>query len=274
MSFIDRLRQQPPFFWVALGVGTAIFALYPFAVTVLLRQGGLETSVGWTAVRDGDGRLRVTHVDTGGPADGRLSDGDILLTVNGQPNKPRGLGWVLFMDLWPGDRYRIRVEHDGAPIERELTASARSNLQKVWLIQVPLLAISFCFFATGLGVALSSARTRVARLYAIAALAVAAQLIPGGVFLGDLLHGRDRLVLLAVASVVPFVYPIIYQFFAEFPPGVPQAPCGAASGSCCSCGPPRSFPSTRSSMSRPRAAVRQRSPRSRLIRRSLRSPRA
>ena len=224
VSFTDRLRQQPLFFWVALAVATAIFALYPFAVSVLLRQGGLETSVGWTAMRDGDGRLRVAHVDAGGPADGRLSVGDIVLTVNGQANMPRGLGWVQFMDLRPGDRYRIRVEHDGAPLEHELPAAARSNLQRVWLIQVPLLAISFCFFATGVGVASIAARARVARLYAIAALAVAAQLIPGGVFLGDLLHGRDRLVLLAVASVVPFVYPIIYQFFAEFPPGVPQAP--------------------------------------------------
>ena len=217
------MRQQPPFFWVALAVGTAIFALYPFAVAVLLRQGGVETHTGWTAARDGDGRLRVAHVDAGGPADGRLSVGDLLRTVNGQPNMPRGLGWVLFMDLQPGDRYQIGVERDGAPIEHELTASARSNVQKVWLIQVPLLAISFCFFATGLGVALISARTRVARLYAIAALAVAAQLIPGGVFLGDLLHGRDRLVLLAVASLLPFVWPVVYQFFAEFPPGVPRA---------------------------------------------------
>ena len=120
MSFTDRLREQPLFFWVALAVATAIFALYPFAVSVLLRQGGLEPSVGWTATRDGDGWLRVAHVDAGGPADGRLSVGDIVLTVNGQANMPRGLGWVQFMDLRPGDRYRIRVEHDGAPIEHEL----------------------------------------------------------------------------------------------------------------------------------------------------------
>jgi tRNA A-37 threonylcarbamoyl transferase component Bud32 len=223
VAFTGQLRQQPPFFWIALAVGTALFALYPFAIGVLVRQGGVETNVGWTAARAGDGRLRVTHVDAGGPADGRLSVGDVLLSANGQPNLPRGLGWVLFMDLRPGDRYRIGVERDGVPIEHELTVSARSNLQKVWLIQVPLLAISFCFFATGLGVSLISARARVARLYAIAALAVAAVLIPGGVFLGDLLHGRDRLVLLAVASVAPFVYPTVYQFFAEFPPGVPQA---------------------------------------------------
>jgi tRNA A-37 threonylcarbamoyl transferase component Bud32 len=223
VAFTDRLRQHPPFFWVAIAVGTAIFALYPFTVSVLVRKGGLETHVGWTAARDDDGRLRVAHVDAGGPADGSLNVGDIVLTVNGLANLPRELGWVLFMDVRPGNHYVVSVEQDGAPIEHELTASSRSNPQKVWLIQVPLLVISFCFFATGVGVALVSPRARVARLYAIAALAVAAQLIPGGVLLGDLLHGRDRLVLLAVASLIPFVYPVIYQFFAEFPPGVPQA---------------------------------------------------
>lgn len=223
MPLLDRLRAQPRFFWITLAVATALFTLYPFAISVLLRQGGVETNLGWTMGRDADGRLRVTHVDAAGPAYGQLRVGDVLLTVNGQPSLPRAVGWVLFMDLRPGDRYRVGVQRDGAPTEYELTAAARSNLPKVWLIQVPLLAVSLCFFATGLGVAVVSPRARVARLYAIAALSVAALLIPGGVFLGDLLHGRDRRVMFVVASVAPFVYPVIYQFFAEFPPGVPQA---------------------------------------------------
>ena len=219
MTLSDRLRAQPPFFWIALAVGTVLFALYPFAVSVLVRAGGVETDLGWAAGRDAEGRLSVTRVDAGGPADG-LTVGDRLLTVNGQPLVTRGLGWVLFMDLRPGDRYRVGVQQDAATIDHELTVMTRSNLQKVWLIQVPLLAISFCFFVTGLGVALLSARARVARLYAATAFIVAALLIPGGVFLGDVLHGRDRLILLVVASITPFVYPVIYQFFVEFPPGV------------------------------------------------------
>jgi tRNA A-37 threonylcarbamoyl transferase component Bud32/GAF domain-containing protein len=220
----DQIRRQPPFFWLALAVGTALFVLYPFAVSVLVRAGGVETDLGWVAGRDAQGRMSVTRVDAGGPADGRLAVGDVVLTVNGEPLVARGVGWVLFMDLRPGNRYRVGVQHDGTTVDHELTVAARSNLQKVWLIQVPLLAISFCFFVTGLGVALMSSRARVARLYAVAALVIAALLIPGGVFLGDVLHGRDRLILLAVASITPFVYPVIYQFFVEFPPGVSRHP--------------------------------------------------
>ena len=125
------------------------------------------------------------------------------------------------MDLRPGDRYRVRVQRDLATIDRELTVAARSNLREVWLIQIPLLVIS-SVLRDGARRGAVSAHVRVARLYATTALLVAALLIPGGVFLGDLLHGRDRLVLLAVASFIPFVYPVIYQFFAEFPPGAPR----------------------------------------------------
>ena len=69
-----------------------------------------------------------------------------------------------------------------------------------------------------------SPHARVARLYAALAFVVGALLIPGGVFLGDVLHGNDRRVLLSVASITPFVYPVIYRFSAEFPPGVSRQP--------------------------------------------------
>jgi hypothetical protein len=220
----DRLRGQPLFFWFALAVGIGLLALYPFAISVLVRAGGRELDLGWTVGRDAAGRFALSEVTPGGPADGRLAVGDLLLTIDGQPYIGRDLGWLHFMDLRPGDRYRVGVEHDGTATEHALTAGSRSSLQKVWLIQAPLLAISFAFVATGLGVALMSAQARVARLYAALAFTLGAMLIPGGVFLGDVLHGSDRVVLLAVASFLPFVYPVIYRFFAEFPPGVPRHP--------------------------------------------------
>ena len=140
-----------------------MFALYPFAISVLVRAGGREADFGWTVDRDAAGRLAISEVTAGGPAAGRLTVGDLLLTINGQPNIARGLGWLLFMDLRPGDRYRVGIERNGNALEHELTVTSRSNLQKVWMIQVPLLVISLAFVATGLGVALMSPRARVAR---------------------------------------------------------------------------------------------------------------
>ena len=222
MPLADRLRGQPPFFWLALAAGAALFALYPFAIGVLVRADGREVDFGWTARRDAAGRLAISEVVAGGPAAGRLTVGDWLLTINGQPYVARTIGWLLFMDLRPGDRYRVGIERDGNALEHELTVASRSNPQRVWLIQVPLLAISLVFVVTGLGVALMSPHARVARLYAALAFVVGALLIPGGVFLGNVLHDNDRNVLLTVASITPFVYPVIYHFYAEFPPGVPR----------------------------------------------------
>ena len=224
MPLSDRLRGQPPFFWIALAVGTALLALYALAISMLVRSGGREVDLGWKVEQNAAGRMAISEVTPGGPADGRLTVGDLLFTVNGHPYIARGLAWLLFMDLRPGDRYRVGIEHDGNAVERELTVGSRSNLQKLWLIQVPLLVVSFAFSATGLGVALISAHARVARLYATLAFLVGALLIPLGVFFGDVRHGTERVVSLTVAAIFPFVYPAIYQFFAEFPPGVPRRP--------------------------------------------------
>ena len=76
------------------------------------------------------------------------------------------------------------------------------------------------FAATGLGVGLIAANDRVARLYAIAALLIGAVLIPNGVFIVDPLHGRSRAALSLATVFTPFVFPIIYHFLLEFPPGV------------------------------------------------------
>ena len=182
MPLSNRLRGHPPFFWLALAVGTALFTLYPFATSVLVRAGGRETDFGWQADRDASGRLTISDVTPGGPAEGRLAIGDLLRSINGQPEIGRGLGWLVFMDFRPGDRYRVGIEHNGNALEHELTVASRSTLQKVWLIQVPLLVVSFAFFVSGLGVALMSPRARVAQLYAALALVVARCSFPEACF--------------------------------------------------------------------------------------------
>ena len=98
--------------------------------------------------------------------------------------------------------------------------TARPNLQKLWLVQVPLLIIALVFAATGLGVGLIAANDRVARLYAIAALLIGAVLIPSGVFIGDALHGRSRAAMSLATVFTPFVFPTVYHFLLEFTPGV------------------------------------------------------
>jgi hypothetical protein len=119
-----------------------------------------------------------------------------------------------------GDTYNVRVARGSSLIDYSLVMTARPNWQKLWLVQVPLLIISWVFSATGLGVGLIAARDRVARLYAIAALLIGAVLIPNGVFIGDALHGRSRAALSTAAAFTAFVFPLIYHFLMEFPPGI------------------------------------------------------
>ena len=95
-------------------------------------------------------------------------------------------------------------------------------MPKLWLVQVPLLIIAMVFSATGLGVGVIAAHDRVARLYAMASLLIGALLIPNGVFIGDPLHGLSRAALSMATVLTPFVYPIVYHFALEFPPGIAQ----------------------------------------------------
>jgi hypothetical protein len=87
----DRLRGQPPFFWLALVVASAVLALYPFSVGVLLSAGGRGADFGWTAERDAAGRLAISEICAGGPAEGRLAVGDRLRTVNRLPPVARSI---------------------------------------------------------------------------------------------------------------------------------------------------------------------------------------
>jgi hypothetical protein len=221
----DRLRRRPPFVWAVLAIGALLFALYAVAVNALVQAGGSERVSGYSGTTGPQHQMRVTHVEAEeGPDRGQAARGDVIQAVDGRPSLVRGLGWVLFMDLHPGDTYSVRVARGSSISDYSLQMTARPNLQKVWLVQVPLLIIALVFSATGLGVGVIAARDRVARLYAIAALLIGALLIPNGVFMGDVLHGRSRAALSLATAFTPFVYPIIYHLFLEFPPGVAQAP--------------------------------------------------
>lgn len=217
-----RLRRQPPFVWVVLGIGALLVPLYAVAVNALVQAGGSERVSGWSVTTGPQQQMRVTHVEAGGPAAGKLLVGDVVQAVNGEPSLVRGLGWVLFMDLRPGDTYSVRVARGSSVSDYSLQMTARPNLQKLWLVQVPLLIIALVFSATGLGVGLIAANDRVARLYATAALLTGAVLIPNGVFIGDALHGRSRAAISLAMPFTPFVFPIFYHFLLEFPPGVAQ----------------------------------------------------
>ena len=200
-----------------------------------------ERVSGWSVTTGPQQQLRVTHVEADGPAAGKLLVGDVVQSVDGRPSLVRGLGWVLFMDLHPGDAYSVRVARDSSIIDHSLVMTARPNLQKLWFVQVPVLVISLVFAATGLGVGLIAANDRVARLYAIAALLIGAVLIPNGVFIGDPLHGRSRAALSLATVFTPFVFPIIYHFLLEFLQASRRHGCCRAWKSSCTRGLWRSF---------------------------------
>jgi hypothetical protein len=160
----------------------------------------------------------LTAVDPAGAAAGLLQAGDRVLAINGWPPLVRGLGWASFMDLRPGERFPMRIARDGQEVEVSLPAPVVHDSRQLWFVQIPLLLISFSFFASGLVVGLLRPEDRVARLYAALALVVAVALLPYGVFVYQAWERPERMALAAARVLAPLVHPLALHFFVAFPP--------------------------------------------------------
>jgi hypothetical protein len=75
-------KSRPPFFWGVIAASAAMVFVYVCVAVIVVRYGGLAADFGWDASRRDD-IWQVSRIRPGGPADGRLQAGDVVLALNG-----------------------------------------------------------------------------------------------------------------------------------------------------------------------------------------------
>jgi hypothetical protein len=224
---------RPPFFWGVVVVALALVGAYLTVAAILVRYGGLTAEIGWGASRIGN-EWGVTRIDAGGPADGRLQLGDVVLAVNGNPHAAT-LGpfydvtaydvGLRFVRLDPeASPYLVRVSRAGTPLDVALHPLIRYDPRNL-ATTLSLLATSLSFFIVGTFVGLSRPRDDLPRLLALASLPSAAMLLaialqPSYPFL----NAHETLLRLLLANVYPFHYLLAYGFFFRVAAGKRRPP--------------------------------------------------
>ena len=212
---------RPPFFWVVLGLGTALALLFAAASVLVARHGGHERRLGWQAAPAGGGVV-VSAVDPSGPAGGALVPGDRIVSIDGD----RRVSWDSFdwlIESPPiGATYRLGVARGGR--ERELRLRVAERVRPGWawtaLVRV-FVALVLC--TTGLTVGLLRPGDRVARLYSLAVLLSAPIFFANPLLLdmlrNDLLTRGEAFIVWLCRLHSPFHGAVGFHFALEFPRG-------------------------------------------------------
>jgi hypothetical protein len=193
-----------PFRWVVWGTAVLTAVTFVYAALVFTKP---EPGFGWAAVRRG-ALWYIESVPPRGPAAGLLRRGDLLVSVNGDPNAGRVGPNAYRRSLSPGDSYQLVVLRDGQPQEHRLTVAAAPpdlGYRATWFL------MSFGWCAIGLFVGL------VRPGHTAAQLAFGSALATGLLFL-------NSSVIHAGALWSPLHVVLGYHFFLVFPSG--KAPKG------------------------------------------------
>ena len=225
MSPTDRAPRprRPLFFWITVGLGSALALHFLASAVVVHRHAGVHGRLGWRPAVTTDRRLAVAAVDPSGPAADRLRTGDLVVAVGGDTRvTPATWEWLL-MPVRPGDTYALRVERGGEVLDVALATSRERS--PGWMGTPLVRAILFMTLcATGLIVGLLRPQESAARLYSLASLLSAPVLFANPVLTTPL----DEGLLTGAWVLVPWIARIHsplhgavgYHFALRFPPGV------------------------------------------------------
>jgi hypothetical protein len=216
------MKNQPLFFWFVYIAAGAMLGAYIAAATVVWRYGGASAEFGWHADRSG-GAWRVSHITPGGPADGRLAAGDVVLAIDGHGAAARigpfydisGYETVLRFvraDLH-ATPYVVRVDRGGTVLDVALRPVVRREPRAV-ATTLSLLATSLAFFVVGVFVGLSRPRDRLPRLLALASLPSAGMLLVIAIQpYTPFISGWPTVLRATLPNVYPFHYLLAYALF-------------------------------------------------------------
>ena len=202
----EPAARRHPFIWVVWFTALATIAVFAYAASLLLRDGGRTRSFGWSEESRG-GIWYVASVDSTGPAAGRLKRGDRLISLNGDLHVALGSARAHRRALSIDEAYQLRIARDGEQYEHILVVAPREN--RLALL-VSYFVVSLVWCAVGLFIGFARPDQLLARLAFFAAIAT------GGVFL--------HVSILPLPVLWQPLHAVIgYHFFYRFPGRVPSA---------------------------------------------------
>ncbi len=202
----EPVARRHPFIWVVWFTALATIAVFAYAASLLLRDGGRTRSFGWSEESRGGIRY-VATVDSTGPAAGRLQRGDRLISLNGDLHVALASTRAYRRTLSIDEAYQLRIARDGEQYEHMLVVVPGEN--RLALL-VSYFVVSLVWCAVGLFIGFARPDQPLARLAFLAAIAT------GGVFL--------HVSILRLPVLWQPLHAVIgYHFFYRFPGRVPSA---------------------------------------------------
>ena len=187
--------------WLGAAVTAAAFS---YALWILIVRGGTVVDTGWQETRHGSEAF-VASIAPGGPAAGRLQEGDRILRLNGVPPVPGNGTRYHRRSLSPGDHVELEILRSGAPLTIGLDTHAIAGslpVRVVWFV------VSLIWCSVALFIGLMRPDSPIARLGFAAALSTGFVFLQVGVIEGGPLWQPLHVVL-------------GYHFFSVFPTGRP-----------------------------------------------------
>ena len=216
------MRTKPLFFRLVVAAGLLLGALFVYSVVMLVRFGSVERNFGF-AGNTVKGEIVVTNVISGGPAEGLLRPGDLLLGINEHRRlTPLAFSQVLY-HLDPGPSYLLHVRRGSSELDLQVPVRTRRSIQVVdWRFPMYYPGALACLIV-GLLLGLNRPRDCAAQMACVALLLLSGMslgrvLYPVYHYLGGLGRAAYGLVLLAD----PLPVALGYQFASRFPFPVPE----------------------------------------------------
>ena len=219
MATSQAPAPQSTFRTVALVISSLAFVGFLLTMPMVLLYGGQILDLGWGAARVG-GKMTVTQVAPGGPAEGRLLKGDTVIAWNGDRRVDR-LAPIHYRRVTPFDNgYTLTVVRDGRELAVPLTMSRRYD-RDIFLLTGSFLAAASVWIVVATMIALFRPDQTLSRAAYAAGMGM-------GLFMLSFARGPSTELLPAWwRTALSFVFPFVpmhlavgYDFYMRFPAGI------------------------------------------------------